>query len=249
VRYFLALVVAIAAITAFAQPPAAFEAASIHKSPPLPPRVSFRVQPETLQAENLTLPELTQRAFALLDYQLVAPDSMKDARFSITARSASPVSRQQMMTMLQTLLADRFHLTYHWADKTMSVYVLGPEGDHHGLKPSTLAEDDSSVGIALGAQEPLKRVLRYTRVNMQTLGDSLSGGLANAGLPVIDRTGLTGFYDFILKFNLTGPPPSKIEDGDVPVSVSSQLGISVKETKAPIRVLIVDHADAEPTEN
>jgi uncharacterized protein (TIGR03435 family) len=246
VRYFLALVIT---AIASAQTPAAFEAASIHKSPPLPPRVRMNVTSEGLQAENLSLPELTQRAFALLDYQLVTPDSMKDARFTITAKSATPVSRQQMMTMLQKLLEDRFHLRYHWADKTMPVYVLGPEGDHHGLKVSTATEDDPGVGYGPGTQEPLKRVLTWKRATMQLLADSLTGGLVSAGLPVIDRTGLTGFYDFTLKFNLTGPPPSKIEDGDVPVSVSSQLGISVKETKAPIRVLIVDHADAEPTEN
>jgi uncharacterized protein (TIGR03435 family) len=247
VRYFLGL--AVTAI-AFAQAPAAFEAASIHKSPPQAPMVRFRVQPESLQAESVSLADLTERAYGLLDYQIETPDSMKDARYSITARSAVPVSRQQMMTMLQALLADRFHLRYHWAEKTMSVYVLGRDGDHHGLAVSTADADDPGTGVGpADKQEPLKRVLTFRRVTMQMLADNLTGFFVGSDLPVIDRTGLTGSYDFTLKFNLTGPPPSKIEDGDIPVSVTHQLGITMKQTKAPVRVLFVDRADAEPTEN
>ena len=245
---FAALLTVAAAPSAFAQP-SAFESASVKKSEPNPPNVRFKVGPESLQAENLTLEEFVERAFGLLEYQVSVPDWMNEPRFVITARTSGPVSRNQLMAMLQTLLEDRFHLAFHWADKTMPVYVLGPEGDHHGLTVSKVPDDDPTVGFGPGSQEPLKRVLKYTHITMQTLAGSLTGGLVHADLPVIDRTGLGGYYDFTLKFNLTGPPPSQIEDGDVPVAVSNQLGISIKRTNAPVRQLVVDHADQEPTGN
>ena len=252
---FVTLMTTAAISSAFAQSPdllsapPAFEAVSIIKSAPNIPMVRFKVGPESLQAENLSLEELIERAFGLMQYQVSVPDWMNESRFVIIARASGPVSRNQMMVMLQTVLQDRFHLTFHWADKTMPVYVLGPEGDHHGLAVSQVPEDDPKVGFGPGAQEPLKRVLKYTHVTMQTLAQSLTGSLVHADLPVIDGTGLNGYFDLTLKFNLTGPPPSQIEDGDVPVAVSSQLGISIKRTNTPVKQFVVDHADQAPTEN
>ncbi len=94
------------------------------------------------------------------------------------------------------------------------------------------------------------RVLKFKRVTMTMLADMLNGSLVSSDLPVIDRTGMEGVFDFILKFTTTAEqPPSRVEDGDVPVSVSKQLGISVRRMPMPIDVLVVDGAERKPVEN
>jgi uncharacterized protein (TIGR03435 family) len=74
-------------------------------------------------------------------------------------------------------------------------------------------------------------------------------------LPVIDKTGLQGFYDLKLdwvperdiqsKGNLRETPPGQlIQDG-----IQDELGLKMERRKAPIEILIVDHAEKIPTEN
>jgi uncharacterized protein (TIGR03435 family) len=73
-------------------------------------------------------------------------------------------------------------------------------------------------------------------------------GMAAIPRPVVDQTGLTGFYDFTLHWT-SYPDP---ETGDTAASfrqaLRDQLGLELKPTRAPIDVLILDHVD-HPTEN
>ena len=71
------------------------------------------------------------------------------------------------------------------------------------------------------------------------------------GRQVIDKTGLTGKYDFTLEFSLrelTAAP------GDDPLpslfdAMQQQLGLKLEDRKAPFDVVVVDHAERVPTEN
>jgi len=86
------------------------------------------------------------------------------------------------------------------------------------------------------------------------------------GLPVVDKTGLAGRYDFTLEFtrsetagpNATGgynepppfpPPPAGAEPGVSIYSSIQQLGLKLVAQKLPLDVLIVDRADKTPTGN
>jgi uncharacterized protein (TIGR03435 family) len=73
-------------------------------------------------------------------------------------------------------------------------------------------------------------------------------GMAAIPRPVVDQTGLIGFYDFTLHWT-SYPDP---ETGDTAASfrqaLRDQLGLELKPTRAPIDVLILDHVD-HPTEN
>ncbi len=231
-------------------PVAAFDVASVKPAGGDFGRFSAKVTPTTLSYSNVTLAFCVERAYGLKTWQVIAPDWMKTELYGIEAKTSTAVPQEQMMAMLRTLLQDRFHLTSHESVKTMAVYVMGAEGDHHGLKPSQSAEGSPGTGYGPGAQEPWKRVLKFNRVTMPMLADMLNGGLVGSDLPVIDRTGIEGFFDFVLKFTTTAEqPPSRVEDGDVPVTVSKQLGISVKRMPMPIDVLVVDGGDRKPVEN
>ena len=87
--------------------------------------------------------------------------------------------------------------------------------------------------------------------------------------PVIDKTGLTGKYDFTLEFtpDLSGialpPPPPGVGSGpgaaspgvasdpptSIPSAVEKQLGLKLTSTKGKLDVIVVDRAEKIPTEN
>jgi uncharacterized protein (TIGR03435 family) len=103
------------------------------------------------------------------------------------------------------------------------------------------------------------------------LADMLANQL---GSPVIDKTGLTGEYDYTLEFSSEGlagggvppglppPPPSpgaggplapnSAGDQDAPsllTAVQEQLGLKLESKKGPLDLLVIDRADKTPTEN
>jgi uncharacterized protein (TIGR03435 family) len=82
--------------------------------------------------------------------------------------------------------------------------------------------------------------------------DFLSGPLE---MPIVDHTGLTGRYDFTIDFTPYLPDPTKNMDGTRPdttailkAALQDELGLKMESGKAPVEVLVVDHAE-EPSEN
>ena len=112
--------------------------------------------------------------------------------------------------------------------------------------------------------------------NVSTLSD-FADGLANQlGSPVVDKTGITGTYDFVLNFAPEpgqgpagfGPPPPPPPGGgiggdgglkapdaqplDAPpilTAVQEQLGLKLEKKKGPVDILVIDHIEKTPTEN
>ena len=88
--------------------------------------------------------------------------------------------------------------------------------------------------------------MEQTKGTMEQLASQLA---YSAGRPVIDKTGLTGYYAFKLDWfpdNRTAEP-----DSDLPSmfnAVQEQLGLKLEPTKAPYAMLIIDHAE-KPSEN
>jgi uncharacterized protein (TIGR03435 family) len=84
--------------------------------------------------------------------------------------------------------------------------------------------------------------------------------LASAlGRPVVDRTGLSGFYDFTLQwddapvpdggvFSVGAPPPQASEHGSIFSAFQEQLGLRLDSVRAPIEVIVIDRLE-RPTEN
>ena len=82
------------------------------------------------------------------------------------------------------------------------------------------------------------------------IGARFTVGLSNfVGRIVIDRTGLTGYYDITLKWT---PDGSATSDPSAPpdlfTALEEQLGLKLVATKAPVDVLVVDHVE-RPSEN
>lgn len=80
---------------------------------------------------------------------------------------------------------------------------------------------------------------------------STFSGMGNLGRPVVDRTGLTGTYDWAMEFideREGHNPPPDAEGLNFKGALEKQLGMKLVSTKAPFEFLIVDHVE-QPTEN
>jgi uncharacterized protein (TIGR03435 family) len=167
----------------------------------------------------------------------VPPSLPGDVYYDIAAKAPGddPPSRADLRRMLQTLLADRFNFRFHRESKEIPVYVLVVAKGGPKFKESA----PDSKRRFLGGVNGRNQVITATRYTVADLARSL--GFVGADRPVIDRTGLTGEYDF----RIEATPRRDVELGDISVhtAVQEQLGLKLESQRAPIQVLVVDRFD------
>lgn len=236
-RLFLSLPLALALA---AQTRTAFEAVSI-KVHPEPIYVSNSSTSGTIAIWTAgTVRDLIVEGWNLKYYQvpeIAAP--LGNAHYDITARAPgdAPVSKEEMRSMIQTLLAERFHMKGHLDPKEMPVYAIVVAKSGHKLKE---ADMNSRMGGTMASANRVRTSSSHG--TMEALADQLSN---SAGRPVIDATGLSGLYSYALEFN-----PSTNESDLPPLSTAleDQLGLRLEPRKAPVEIFTVDHIE-RPTEN
>jgi len=236
-----------------------FEVASIHLSPPLATdsrreldlfmRLSnngVKADPSQVRYTYKTLRELIPIAYRVEGFQVSAPEWMGDAHYDITAKIPDGVSTDLAPEMLQSLLEDRFKLTYHRVSKDVDLFVLSAAagGPKIPRKPSDY------------------KFSRNSTESPQTM-DSLATSLAHAlGRPVLNQTGLDGEYmvphDFrtlLIRATVGQMGVAAADDAmevpsanDIRRSVQA-FGLSLEPGKRAFPLLVIDHAERTPTEN
>ena len=143
--------------------------------------------------------------------------------------------------MLQALLVDRFHLQYHLEIRPGPVYLLTRgKGELRLLETTDRSKYTWAGEPAAGA--PVGGGLAGTNISMPQLAVRLSSWLNR---PVIDQTGLKGFYDFKYEYS------TDEADHDLATSifVSIQaIGLRLKPGTGPIPTFVIDHIE-KPSEN
>jgi uncharacterized protein (TIGR03435 family) len=273
IRRFLPVALCLVAV---AQTPA-FEAASVKPSTVQSPRGSIRGGPGTsdpgrLTCTNATLFDVILRAYGLKRFQLSGPDWLASARYDITATIPANASKEQAGLMLQRLLAERFHLAAHHETRQLQGFelVVGPRGTK--LKPSSESSDTATSeavppktdsegypilagpGMAMmeGARAGSVIVFLTARAQpVSALADLISREFQ---MPILDRSGLKGNYDFRMAF--APRPPGAISstpDDDAAANliqaVQQQLGLRLNSAKIPTDVVVVDRAEKIPSGN
>jgi uncharacterized protein (TIGR03435 family) len=148
--------------------------------------------------------------------------------------------------MLRSLLKDRFKLTAHLEKKDRPVYQLVVAKNGPKLHAST-KEGDTSFGPSGGE-------LVFRNCSMADLADKLASRPFKLDLPVLDRTGLEGRYDFSLKLasndNELKHTLEGMEQGPlIFIFFQDQLGLKLESRKAPIDVLVIESVEKTPTGN
>ena len=192
---------------------------------------------------NATLNDCIRFAYDMgSDAQITGPMWTKslDFLYDIAAKGAPGSSREQLQAMMQTLLVERFKLVTHRDHRDMSYYALVPAkgGPKMRLVPEI---PDGFRGTTFGGR--INSIMR-----MQGLAYLLSR--FETGRPIINETGLLGFYEVKLEWALR-----QVQNADAPpgpslfTALTEQLGLKLEARKGPVEILVVDSAEKTPAEN
>jgi len=237
----LALVAAGFAVAQSANAPA-FEVASIRLHQGRAPYVGFKPSGSRFDVSAVSVVGMVMFAYDLKTYQIQGgPAWAESDAWDITAKAPGPSepSRAQFKQMLQELLADRYRLSFHHETKEITVYALVVAGKNKPKLQETAA--DSQSRLSLGA-----KLMTVTKGSMDQLANQLSHW-AGIDLPVIDKTGLKGEYDYKLTWT-DAEEKGATTEGDWSAILEDQLGLKLTSQKAPIEMLVIDRAE-KPSEN
>jgi uncharacterized protein (TIGR03435 family) len=242
----LAGIFVIASYAGVADPPA-FEVASVKVADPgevgpgdIPRNMGN--SPGHFVMRNVPLRYCIEWAYDLKDYQVSGPDWIKsDNRYDIVANAPGPASDDDMKLMLQTLLLERFRMKVHRETRNLDVYALLPGKGAPKVKEAG-AEEQTSLGGGPGGTTFTKQPLsRFTFMLTRRMDR-----------PAVDMTGLPGLYDFTIDLSglgFSGNPPADTSAPSVFTMVQENLGLRLEAQKAPIQVMVIDHAEKVPTAN
>jgi uncharacterized protein (TIGR03435 family) len=234
-----------------------FEVATIKPSDPSRPGWGITINPSGIfRTLNTTLNDLIKFAYGVHPKQVIGAPAWADTeKFDLEAKpdTRGMPNVNQMRSMLDKLLADRFSLAYHKDKKELSAYVITVANSGAKIKK----EENAAVPVPGFGGPPL----RGFNVRNATLAEFASVMQAQfMDSPVIDQTGLGDTrYTFVLKFTpdpgmrpfgaAAGPPeaPPAATDAEAPpdlfAAMVQQLGLRMEKTKAPVDVMIIDKVD------
>ncbi|HEY4762992.1 MAG TPA: M56 and DUF3738 domain-containing protein [Candidatus Sulfotelmatobacter sp.] len=255
-----------------------YEVASIKSNKSGNNIVRFRIKPDGLSLIGGTLHMLIENAYDVRYFQITgAPSWFKSEKYDIEAKMDGSLAEElrkirdnqreaQTRRMLQELLADRFQLKLHRDTKELPVYALviattglklheATPGDTY---PNGFKGPDGGGGAGMMSMAGNGGPVRGQGIPMAYLVHFLSQQL---GRIVVDKTGLTGKYDFTLQWapdENQGPPsgPPGIDNAPPPDSsepsiftaIQEQLGLKLESQKGPVEILVIDHAE-KPSAN
>ena len=253
-----------------------FEVASVKVSGPTSTRDSGggpgTRDPGQYHFNSATLQDLIALAYHIDYFQIAAKTPLDANRYDVIAKVPGGATRDQFREMLRNLLAERFHLKIHHETRDFPAWELTiaksglkikesspPVGA--GLMPAPpKIGDDGFPEIPAGQAGRADRshivdgfvIVRTTAQQQPVSALSYFGGMPGDP-PVVDKTGLTGKYDFKLEFSRELPNPSG-EPRVPPVpnlftAIEQQLGLHLAPKKLPFDVIVVDSVDRVPTEN
>jgi uncharacterized protein (TIGR03435 family) len=159
-------------------------------------------------------------------------------RYDVIAKTAGEGSVEDQRAMLRTLLAERFGLRLHRETRQLPVYVLTKLNEGRSLGPNLrTATKDCLPRTACEGRIGGGRA-KYTGAEWSTVLQTIVSGLD--GARIVDRTGLSGVFDFELNYTPLGQPVTADSGGDVFTAVRQQLGLKLESGRAPFEVVVID---------
>ena len=228
-------------VTAQTQPPSAFEVTSVKPNlSRLDQSTGINILGSRIGGENLSLRTLIIQAYGLLDFQIVGgPRWLGSDRFDIDATTgrSEPIGASELGPLLRSLIADRFHLVTHKETREMQTYVLVVDKGGPKLQPTAGVPAQSMRGINQRAATGTAKMIG-DGVTMSALAYRIAEQQPFLGHTVLDKTGLSGFYDLTLEWEAgddAGP--------SIIAALRAQLGLRLAFEKSPVEVLVIDSAE------
>ncbi len=238
--------------------------------------------PGRITWRGATLMNMLIAAYQVKRYQVAGPDWLRadeeSYRYEIAVKVPAGATKEQIPGMRRNFLKDRFGMSAHTelrqfaADElivakggakfkltTLDPNAPPPAGPPK-IGPDGLPQFERP-GMASIARPGPNGVISYW-IARSTPVSSLAAFLTNQlGHPVVDKTGMTGNYDFVLEYrpDMAGRPisPALVAQGDnvaepgtdIDTALEQQLGLKLVKGKAPLEFVVVDHIEKTPTGN
>jgi bla regulator protein BlaR1 len=215
---------------------------------------------------------LTGSQFQLLMPQL--PKWVISDHFDIQAQPEGNLNKAQMRLMMQSLLADRFKLVTHYETQQLPVFALvsakpgefgpqlHPHRDNSPCSPATSTGSAPPATVAGGFPAICGSIIEMPSspsgrhrvgardVPLGLLATTLAQ-MGNFDRPVLDRTGLSGTFDFTFEwtpqYNGPGTPGAKVKlDESGPTfleDLKDQLGLRLESQTGPTEIFVIDHVE------
>ncbi len=211
--------------------------------------------------------------------QSQVPGWVTTDRFDIQARVSGNPTKDQMRLMMQSLLANRFKLAVHNETRQIRVYGLlllkpgktgpqlrpHPSGESCSTTPPSASGETTSPTVGgifptlcggilnMPPSSPGRWRIGARNVGLRVIATALEFPL---GLPVLDRTGLRGNFDFALEWTPQPEDPLQPNSDFQPdpsgpsllQALKEQLGLKLESQRGPSEVMVVDHIE-HPSEN
>jgi uncharacterized protein (TIGR03435 family) len=236
----------------------------------------FNVTPDGIKITNVPLVALVREAFGLEpDRVIVGPGVAKmSSNFDIEAKVApedapklKALTMEQRRKMMVALLEERCGLKYHHETRDLPYYELVVAKG--GVKMQASKPDPQGPDLGPGSVPIPERhmLMMRGRGHIESVGTGMSGLVRNLsgqlGRTVVDKTGLTGDFDFKLDWTpddtASAIPKSDNTASDNASSqaaagpslftaLEEQLGLKLDSTKGPSDVIVIDELD-QPTAN
>ena len=193
-----------------------------------------KVLPGTLQMRDVTIATCIKWAYGVQRAQVVGPSLLTSEKYDITAKPDGPATKAEMKMMMRSLLAERFGLVFHTEKrelKSLAVEVAkgGPKPQ---LKQAAEGEEPYRANYARGS------VARAT--TMQEFADFM-GDVQDR--PVVDKTGLSGRWDFTFDFTkYLVDQPKGIDDYLLVLNetLQGELGLKLVPERDVVDVMVID---------
>lgn len=234
--------------------PVEFEVAALKPTADLslPGRITRPVGGVGYHGTNMPLMSYIRVAYQVRDSQISGPEWLNTDHFDLEAKADRPASVDELHTMLQHLLEERFHMKVRREMRDQSGYALvvekgGPKMATHPIEDKETQPIRSGSGPHTG-----------TNVTMTYLAFFLSNELDKT---VVDKTGLDGHYDFEVTWagdNMS--PMMAASDHDKEMrpeermamapggmtlfdALKKQLGLRLDPAKVPVEHLVIEHIE------
>ena len=219
VRFLCLLCVLCSVPSVFSQTRLEFEVASIRTAADQVQQAAAGLHVDGAQValNYFTIKDIIGIAYRLKPNLIVGPDWLTGQRYTIAAKLPDGASQDQVLPMLQTLLADRFQMRSHREMREFPVYALGvaktglkmtalppdPESDARDRAPINIAAGGNASGVAIDLGNGSSFSMGATafeakKLDMTRFADMLS---RFTDRPVVDMTDLKGRYDFTLELS------------------------------------------------
>ena len=210
-------------------------------------RMAISRTPQRLAFQNALLADVMAFAYGMpVDRIERRPQWMYEDLFDITVTTADPASVEEQKLTLQKLIGERFSLVFHRATNPSPVYFL-VAGANVKLTKSSADETDGLAqfvprgafaprgATAAGASGPPGITVEGWHASM---GDLALWLYSTVQLPVVDKTGITGYFDV----QIPGVPVRPNLEG-VTLAVQNALGLNLEMQDGTAESLVIDHVE------